>query len=241
VGSCGSLWLGDVSGLSGWRLSQGEVLGWGLLGYLWFSELMLLWKEGVYWNLLLLLFFIYYLFFICFFFFGVNSNEKQLSMQLTVFLFILLYFLFRTITNQVSCGKLWEFVVGRCVRIVWMEIESRWSAWVGIIIGYLWFSKLMLLWKEGVYWNLLLLFFFIYYFFFICFFCFGVNSNEKQLSMQLTVFLFILLYFLFRTITNQVSCGKLWEFVVGRCVRIVWMEIESRWSAWVGIIRVFMI
>jgi hypothetical protein len=27
VGSCGSLWLGDMSGLSGWRLSQGEVLG----------------------------------------------------------------------------------------------------------------------------------------------------------------------------------------------------------------------
>jgi hypothetical protein len=176
---------------------------------------MLLWKEGVYWNLLLLLFFIYYLFFICFFFFGVNSNEKQLSMQLTVFLFILLYFLFRTITNQVSCGKLWEFVVGRCVRIVWMEIESRWSAWVGIIIGYLWFSKLMLLWKEGVYWNLLLLFFFIYYFFFICFFCFGVNSNEKQLSMQLKVF-FYLFYCTF-------CVWLLIRYLVGSC-----------WSWWLG-------
>jgi len=133
--------------------------------------------------------------------------------------------------------KLWSLGrrVGGCqvARGVWI-CGIWWSTCgLGIFIGYLWFSKLMLLWKGGVYWNLLLLFFlFIIFFFFICFFCYGVNSNEKQLSMQLKVFLFILLYVLFRTITNQVSCGKLWEFVVGRCVRIVWMEIESRWSAW---------
>ena len=117
--------------------------------------------------------------------------------------------------------KLWSLGrrVGVCqvARGVWI-CGIWWSTCgLGIIIGYLW----------------LLLFFFYLLFFFICFFCYGVNSNEKQLSMQLKVFVFILLYFLFRTITNQVSCGKLWEFVVGRCVRIVWMEIESRWSAWV--------